>query len=494
MDNHAWQPGGLPGAPLSVAAHMPPQTAQGGIHAAEDYLDMDAALHNYLTSIWDSPTPTGTGFTGDNANSAATPLASPGTEAPAKMSAPGIGHAVQSGGETQVAGLGGLNASGQTRGPAGGQAGAHFAFTFQAESGSDGKRDAGERAAQGGGSGGEMTSKSSESGTNGTAEGRQKKRRGGGEAEAPAGKKELTQEKNRIAQKQFRERQKVKMNGLQRQIEELQASLESMQQANSALQSQNGILHKVLAMRDERIKMLQEAAKYISENDSTGKQVSDVAVTLSELHIGSVVRLTAEKLKTMQAEEIKQYWMEYVTEISAVLVDANTNPQAEERVGKLVNELFMLMMRFAALNPVLMMWSKQSYSSDDEEVRKWLAVVPHLGLSKDQIAEIVAIRSMLLDKLKRVLDERSVLTAAIQPSLASSMACEKLHLEYIKTNEAVIQLKENLRSEHTALLDFVSAMLRKILTPIQVARLMVQSYPTKPDILAVASAVQQWQN
>ena len=50
----------------------------------------------------------------------------------------------------------------------------------------------------------------------------------------------------------------------------------------------------------------------------------------------------------------------------------------------------------------------------------------------------------------------------IQTSLPSSTVGHRIDLEYLKANQAVIRLKEILRSEHNAMLDFVSTIVKKV--------------------------------
>lgn len=330
--------------------------------------------------------------------------------------------------------------------------------------------------------------------------GRQRKRR---ELDSPEAdldsmsadkKQQVMQEKNRLAQRRFRERQKAKVQDLHRQIEELRTKVDSLEVENTSLQSQNSILEKVLVMRDEQIGVMQENSKILDvsrEGDSDVDKVCQTAITLQALR-GKVVQLTCDMLKNMTTDELMQLWQNYVTEISSALVEANSNsPEAMDRIDQLIGEVCMLCMRFAVLNPIACkMWSTRQYHlCESEELKRWQAVMSTLDMTKDQKVEVITLRKMLLQKLQQLVEERRKLNLTIQTTLPSSTVGHRIALEYLKANQAVVRLKEILRSEHNAMLDFVSTIVKKVLKPIQVARLMVQAYPSKPDLLAVASAV-----
>ena len=85
-----------------------------------------------------------------------------------------------------------------------------------------------------------------------------------------------------------------------------------------------------------------------------------------------------------------------------------------------------------------------------------------LDLTKEQKREIVTLRKMLLQKLQQLVEERRQLNMTIQTSLPSSTVGHRIDLEYLKANQAVVRLKEILRSEHNAMLDFVSTIVKKV--------------------------------
>ncbi|KAJ9519062.1 hypothetical protein QJQ45_003543 [Haematococcus lacustris] len=86
------------------------------------------------------------------------------------------------------------------------------------------------------------------------------------DAEAAKSCKQMTiQEKNRNAQQRFRARQRDRMTGLEEKCEELATSVRSLAAALQHQVAENGLLEKVLALRDEHIVHLAEAARAFGE-------------------------------------------------------------------------------------------------------------------------------------------------------------------------------------------------------------------------------------
>lgn len=302
------------------------------------------------------------------------------------------------------------------------------------------------------------------------------------------------QEKNRMAQKRFRERQKAKITELHGQINELEQKVNQLAMQNSTLQSRNSLLEKILAMRDEHIKIVQQQAAAEQEQAEQERESGSRRLSLTLTAIkGKEVRLNTESLKKMTPEGVMQLWQTYVTEISSALVEASSQRDgaSQNHVEELINEVNGIFMRLCVVNPTLLkIWHAREYHmSETEELKKWQSLLGPLELTDAQKTEVSQLRKLLLDQLHGLVEERKNLHSTIQTILVTETACHKLALEYLKTNQTVLRLREILRVENNATLQFCSTIIRKILKPIQVATLYVHSYPSKPDLLAFASAV-----
>ena len=55
----------------------------------------------------------------------------------------------------------------------------------------------------------------------------------------------------------------------------------------------------------------------------------------------------------------------------------------------------------------------------------------------------------------------------------------------LQVNECTAELKANLQEEHLAGMEFIGTVFKTILSPLQKARAIVQSYPFYPDVYQV---------
>ena len=96
---------------------------------------------------------------------------------------------------------------------------------------------------------------------------------------------------------------------------------------------------------------------------------------------------------------------------------------------------------------------------------------------------------MFLQKIEPIMEERKLLNVQIQSNLPHDTFATKNALTYIKAHEAVLKLRDNLRSEQHVVLEFAIAVFRGVFKPWQMATLLVKCYPAVPDALGIASAL-----
>lgn len=58
-------------------------------------------------------------------------------------------------------------------------------------------------------------------------------------------------------------------------------------------------------------------------------------------------------------------------------------------------------------------------------------------------------------------------------------------------NECTAELKANLQEEHLAGMEFIGTVFKTILSPLQKARVIVQSYPFYPDVYQVGAGAKE---
>eukprot|EP00889_Picochlorum_renovo_P002080 jgi/Picre1/29110/NNA_004503.t1 len=175
-------------------------------------------------------------------------------------------------------------------------------------------------------------------------------------------------------------------------------------------------------------------------------------------------------VKTMSGSELLSYWKKLVRELGNLLVHHDSIPSSkpgdrEDVVKKICAALDkggQLCMQSAILHPTNMQYlvastldgGRSGISADDKSF--WT--------SDFEPASICAVPERLI---------------ALQ-----SVICETL-----KVNEGTQLLKANLQEEHLCSVEFIGTVFKTILSPLQKARAIVQSYPFYPDVYQIATVI-----
>lgn len=274
------------------------------------------------------------------------------------------------------------------------------------------------------------------------------------------------------------------MGGAIQQVSQLQTE-------NSSLHNRTGILQKILDMRNEQIQVMQEAKEGSSDRLSAALPESEAG--------GKLIKLTPEVIKDLTPEQMQVIYQTYVRELSARIGQLRKQdpPDAAglQDLEELTRDLSMVLFRFTMEKPLdlrkFVVNSRQFLASTEEEVialwRKMLEQIP--PLNDDQKRAIVSQRQAFYRNIEPVMEERRKLNAQIQGELPADTFHTRSALTYIKAHEAVIKLRENLKQEHLVTFDFAQKVLRQTFTLMQVACLLVASFPVVPDALGISSAV-----
>lgn len=157
------------------------------------------------------------------------------------------------------------------------------------------------------------------------------------------------------------------------------------------------------------------------------------------------------------------------------------------------------------------------------------AAAPPPARSTDQRAQIVSLRAIFLRRMTKVMEERRTILSKLQmvnipdrmmalqsvisetlkvgaawgglararlvhpgqhrvvaPAAAScTLGIGSRAADVLQVNECTTELKANLQEEHLAGMEFIGTVFKTILSPLQKARAIVQSYPFYPDVYQV---------
>lgn len=339
----------------------------------------------------------------------------------------------------------------------------------------------------------------------------------GNSGQKPSGQKlSAIQEKNRRAQKRFRERQKAKMKDMTEQLDDMTSELGKLRVENNALKNRNNILEKVLALRDEHIRLLQDeqqvfdlGSHYLQQGSVTsGQKLLGAGPTTAVVTTSAVTAMTTtdvNAIKSMPAEAVINMWKDLVRELGNLLVTVESHPDpsspehmsAMDALCRSLDSAGQMCMHTAVLHPTNMQRliaatlddGRSGASADDRE--RWAGVATSLQLSDDQKSQIVALRHIFVRRMNKVMEDRRVVLAKLQAVAIPDrmVALQSVISETLKVNEATVALKANLQEEHLCGMEFIGTVFKTIFTPLQKAHAIVQSYPFYPDVFQIASAV-----
>jgi hypothetical protein len=341
------------------------------------------------------------------------------------------------------------------------------------------------------------------------------------------------QEKNRRAQKRFRERQKAKMQDMTEQLEDMGTELSKLRMQNNSLKNRNNVLEKVLTLRDEHIRALQDEQQVFDLGGRYSQQNTPLQLMGSsqqQLLLGHVENTTNSKgggpatamvataeasamvdptdlraIKAMPADAVINQWKGLVRELGTLLVEVEVKPEVQEprhqeamaRLCHILDKAGQLCMHTAVLHPTNMQRLISSTLDDGrsgasaEDRSRWASVATVLRLTEEQKTQLTALRQLFVRRMCKVLEERRGVLAKLQAVTIPDrmVALQSVISETLKVNEATAALKANLQEEHLCGLEFIGTVFKTIFSPLQKARAIVQSYPFYPDIFQIASAV-----
>lgn len=362
---------------------------------------------------------------------------------------------------------------------------------------------------------------------------------GGGRGRHGEVKTTAIQEKNRRAQKRFRERQKAKMKDMTEELDDMTSELSKLRVENGALKNRNSILEKVLALRDEHIRVLQDEQHvfdlgnhYLQTSNpkllveggrapalltyapgaGEGEAPGEGALALTGGGGGGALQAGGGSLaqeiaavKMMPSDVVISRWKETVRELGNLLVTLEGCPdpssprhqEAAAALARVLESASTLCMHTAVLHPTNMQRliatalddGRSGVSSEDRA--RWAAVTASLALSPEQRGQIIQLRAIFLRRMRRVVDDRRAIVDKLQNVTIPDrmLALQAVIAETLKVNECTVELKANLQEEHLAGMEFIGTIFRTIFSPLQKARAIVQSYPFYPDVYQIATAL-----
>lgn len=312
-------------------------------------------------------------------------------------------------------------------------------------------------------------------------------------------KAQAVQEKNRRAQKRFRDRQKEKMRTMEDQVEALTKQLDQLRACSHKMTTRNGVLEKVLHLREEQLQVYQKDLQLFGEPADAPMKILGPQRNLAPALVPGEQPAPVSKT----AEEVLAQWKGYVKEMATLLVElelasGSARDEVSERILRVVcsaGQLCMLTALFTPLNIKKLCASvgeERQLAMMGDPVAFWQPVQSSLELTAQQVEEVCKMLAMFTHRQAQLLEERRQVTASMQEATRADFDNGELRgpmRDLVKVHELSAALTNNLRDEHNTAVEFVGGLYKKVLTPMQLARCMVHSYPVYPDALALATCI-----
>lgn len=321
-----------------------------------------------------------------------------------------------------------------------------------------------------------------------------------------------TREKNKRAQKRFRERRKAKLQEMKEQLELITEEMSRLTAENSDLMNRSRILEQVLCFRDEHVRFLQDEQRVF---DSTTLCLQGTVDDPSDEHSATVEELAAKlcdpALVTSKAGSLLvAYWKMFVRELSLLLAtydialvynDSKGKEEALTKIAAAVDKGVQVCMQTAILHPTSLQVlitatldnGKRDVSADD--TRFWTAVVDRMKLTQEQEGQIVSLKEIFLSRMEKIESTRQRSLGKLHLVGASKTdrreTLQSVVSETIEVKQATQEVKHSLFEEHMCAVEFLGTILKNILSPLQKARCIVESYPFYPDAYHIASVLSQ---
>ncbi|BDA47709.1 hypothetical protein COCOBI_10-5600 [Coccomyxa sp. Obi] len=309
--------------------------------------------------------------------------------------------------------------------------------------------------------------------------------------------KEEVQKRNKEAQQRFRDRQKAKLKEAEDAADELRRQLEAVTLQKRALEEQLQEFTRTLAQRDELIAQLRAGREVAGAAAEVPVPRFPCNVTMT-VYPTQEIRLKQSDIVKLRREELVGIWKEYVNALSNLLPSGpvQLSEPAAQAVTRLALEATQLMLCVADSSPAMFksfaackLDADASSEHGEDSLQLWGAVTGFLQLTPKQREELVQMRVVCLASLSNIIDERNSIHAFLTAAMPAAVGARQAAAQYLKANEGIEQLKLNLKKEHDLKVDWMTAVFCTVLTPEQVARAIVHSYPWAPDTMAVAAVV-----
>jgi hypothetical protein len=340
------------------------------------------------------------------------------------------------------------------------------------------------------------------------------------------GRKPTPAERNRAAQKRFRERQKERMTDMNGRVDELTSEVEQLRAELAAARSRTSVLSKVVDIRDDQLR-LTTAQREIFDLPSTtspdGQKAlihvppCTAALPSSRALVASDQKLYCNTLqmtlspaevraiKAVPPESFISRWKGLTSRIGDDLMTLEACPDPEnpsykaaaDAIAAEINamgEMCWLTAVFAPGNIHALMATTLDGGASGaraDDFSHWQAVAAALKCTEEQKGELKELRMRYLAKMAAAKAEGAQILARLKGVglQCDGLVGQALAAEMMDTTAAAAEFNANVQKVHAAACELIGTTLKSVLTKLQKARLIVDSFPFYPDIYQIATAM-----
>eukprot|EP00884_Botryococcus_braunii_P007170 jgi/Botrbrau1/16454/Bobra.0142s0050.1 len=305
-------------------------------------------------------------------------------------------------------------------------------------------------------------------------------------------------EKNKAAQRAYRQRTKEKAQQSQQRIKELEARVEKLQLERDVLSQKNSLLEATNRLTEPRMSLscyLQGEHKGMVHTNEVrpGDGWDDLRALRGTLVLtrlkSTVVKLTEGDIKSMDVPALQDIWKAYTATLAHKLVRADldiASPVVSE-IKAVLDEMLAVGASVSIHNPVLKMGMQKAKRTSDID---WADITQKLHLREDQKDQLLHMQRKFIGVLGDLFNRRTQLAAKCQVSVSlPTLSSTAISEDFYTCTVAAARLQENLDQQHCLMCMNAVKCMREVLTPMQLATMLVTLHPNPPDVLSIMNEV-----
>mmetsp|Transcript_38162 Transcript_38162/g.96570 ORF Transcript_38162/g.96570 Transcript_38162/m.96570 type:complete len:442 (+) Transcript_38162:1601-2926(+) len=264
---------------------------------------------------------------------------------------------------------------------------------------------------------------------------------------------------------------------------------------NELLKGRCSMLEKIVTAREDQIARLQELKRYDDAGaDAQSDPLIDPLVPLG---------ITIKQFRSMKTSELLAKAKKMMSDIGQQLMLAGPGHVQEEAVLGHTGRLLLQSLKYCTLvrDDTLLLAARNvnEGQGSGEDVgpfhaadAHWAAVVSNLGFSQEQAMNAWLLLDLYSGWHNRVLAERSEISGTLSRALSANSYGQGYRtandVSGLTEAQLVDKLHNNLVQERCLIFLITDVFYSNVLSAVQIAKLMVHSYPRIPDHIAILSA------